>query len=190
MPQFSDTQTTFFHLFQLLLASLDATHSQPRTRTQCIPASPWHIIPFPVTPFTDWQVLTHSVFLWKEMDRRHCRSLTNLIPLLCTFTRSFWRCKTRAGCYSDKSSSIHSDVLYFALNTSLLEGGCFWFDCYSVMSSFNDFYHLKTLLQSHNDQHKSSLSCIGCSNYFPCTSYLPMLSQLGKPKMQSRATVN
>lgn len=28
MPQIFDTQTNFFHLFQLLLASLDATHSQ------------------------------------------------------------------------------------------------------------------------------------------------------------------
>lgn len=93
-----------------------------------------------------------------SLDGRHCRSLMNLIPLLCTFTSSFWRCETRSGGYSDKSWSIHSDVFYFALNTSLLEGGCFWFDCYLVMSWW--FHHLKTLLQSQNDQCKSSLSCL------------------------------
>lgn len=57
-------------------------------------------------------------------------------------------------------------ILFWIL--CFLEGGCFGFDCCSVMSWW--FHHLKTLLQSHNDQPKSSVRCMWSSNYFPCTS--------------------
>lgn len=149
-------------------------------------ASPWQVIPFPVTSFTDWQVLAYSVFLW---TRRHCGPLMNLISLLCTLTSSFWRCETRSACYSHKP--VHTQRCSLFCSEYFTFGKEIVLDLTAIHSSVMSwwFHHLKTLLQSHNDQRKSSLSCVWSSDYFP-SSHLPMLSQLVKPKMQSHITVN